>query len=71
MIGNLVDQTPRLRFVKGCIVLQKIAVSCVYACFLILFLRLQGNARNSPGVLILFAMITLLSSFLGLNTVRS
>lgn len=67
LVGNLVDNSPRLRFVRLCIVAQKATVAAGYGAFLVLFLRL--GSREGAGKWLLFALITALSAVLNLATV--
>lgn len=53
-----------------CIIAQKFTVSCGYAAFLVLFLRLKDDTANESARWVLFALITGLSAFLNLATVR-
>lgn len=67
LVGNLVDNSPRLRFVRLCIVAQKATVAAAYGAFLVLFLRLRGH--QGAGTWLLFALITALAALLNLATV--
>ncbi|GAA5880508.1 hypothetical protein JCM3774_000631 [Rhodotorula dairenensis] len=62
-VGHLVDVVPRLRFVRGAIVAQKLTVGVSYAIFLLAFLRLDGP--RTAALTGLFVLLVLLS--MGLN----
>lgn len=67
-VGGIVGTTPRLRFVRICIVLQKATVGIGYALFLILFLEQKRIGTTATWVL--YAIIVIVSSILNLVTVR-
>lgn len=68
-VGHLVDVVPRLRFVRGAIVAQKLTVGVSYSIFLIAFLRLD-TARTAAALTGLFVLLVLLSMGLNLASVR-
>ncbi|GAA5975498.1 hypothetical protein JCM10908_005179 [Rhodotorula pacifica] len=67
-VGHLVDIVPRLRFVRGAIIAQKLTVGVSYAIFLFAFLRFGprfADGPHKPAVTGLFVLFVLLS--MGLN----
>ncbi|GAA5945807.1 hypothetical protein JCM10213_002736 [Rhodosporidiobolus nylandii] len=71
-VGHLVDIFPRLRFVRGTIVAQKVTVGLSYALFLLCFLQLDskdGRERKSAAITGLFVVLTILSMALNLATI--
>ncbi|GAA5835722.1 hypothetical protein JCM11251_007408 [Rhodosporidiobolus azoricus] len=71
-VGHLVDIFPRLRFVRGTIVVQKATVGVSYGIFLACFLELQGAAaggRKERALTGLFVLLTILSMALNLATI--
>ncbi|KAK4048612.1 hypothetical protein OIO90_005782 [Microbotryomycetes sp. JL221] len=66
-VGQLVDTSPRLQFVRRCIIIQKATIAISYALFLVLFLNLKGD--SSAKTWTIFATIVVCSSLLGLATI--
>ncbi|GAA6020003.1 hypothetical protein JCM8202_004950 [Rhodotorula sphaerocarpa] len=71
-VGHLVDVVPRLRFVRGAIIAQKLTVGVSYTIFLIAFLRFGPEFALGPhkaALTGLFVLIVLLSMTLNLATI--
>jgi iron-regulated transporter 1 len=69
-VGDLVDRQPRLRFVRGSIVAQKLSASVAYAAFVLLFTKFSPDDRSRGTVVwILFSVIILSGCMLKLATV--
>ncbi|KAK4050131.1 hypothetical protein OIV83_003702 [Microbotryomycetes sp. JL201] len=67
-VGRLVDTSPRLAFVRRCIIVQKLTVLSAYSLFLVLFLRLRSDGISAKAWSI-FACIVALSAVLNLSNV--
>ncbi|KAG8996906.1 hypothetical protein FRB94_011006 [Tulasnella sp. JGI-2019a] len=74
VVGNLADRTPKLRFVRGCIAVQKLSTTIAYISFFLIFHTNLWNERTagrgaSASVWALFTAITISGCLLKLSTV--